>query len=32
MKLLETLSERIDPAHTAMLVVDMQNDFCAPGG
>ena len=31
-KLLETLSERIDPAHTALLVVDMQNDFCAPGG
>ncbi len=25
MKLLETLSERIDPAHTALPVVDMQN-------
>ena len=31
-KLLDTLPERIDPAHTAMLVVDVQNDFCAPGG
>jgi nicotinamidase-related amidase len=24
--------ERIDPAKTAMIVVDMQNDFVAPGG
>ena len=31
-KLLDTLPDRIDPAHTAMLVVDVQNDFCAPGG
>src|SRR5215813_11093566 len=23
---------RIDPAKTAMIVVDMQNDFVAPGG
>ena len=30
--LLDTLAERIDPAHTALLVVDVQNDFCAPGG
>ena len=30
--LLNTLAERIDPAHTALLVVDVQNDFCAPGG
>ncbi len=29
---LATLSERLDPAHTAVLVIDMQNDFCAPGG
>lgn len=21
-----------DPAHTALIVIDMQNDFCAPGG
>jgi ureidoacrylate peracid hydrolase len=26
------LAERLDPAHTALLVIDMQNDFCAPGG
>jgi ureidoacrylate peracid hydrolase len=30
--LLLTLAERLDPAHTALIVVDMQNDFCAPGG
>ena len=24
--------ERIEPAKTAMIVVDMQNDFVAPGG
>lgn len=23
---------RYDPAHTALIVVDVQNDFCAPGG
>jgi len=30
--LLMTLPERADPAHTALLVVDVQNDFCAKGG
>jgi len=29
---LMSLSEKIDPAHTAVVVVDMQNDFCAEGG
>jgi nicotinamidase-related amidase len=29
---LETLAERAQPAHTALLVVDMQNDYCSPGG
>jgi nicotinamidase-related amidase len=29
---LTTLEERIDPRHTALLVVDMQNDYCSPGG
>jgi ureidoacrylate peracid hydrolase len=29
---LATLEERLDPRHTAVLVIDMQNDFCAPGG
>ena len=25
------LEELVDPAHTALVVVDMQRDFCAPG-
>ena len=29
---LMSLPEKIDPAHTAVVVVDMQNDFCAEGG
>ena len=29
---LATLEEKIAPAHTALLVIDMQNDFCASGG
>jgi len=32
MEILRELSARVDPAHTAVLVVDMQNDFCAEGG
>ena len=28
----ETLAELIDPAHTAVLVIDVQNDFCQPKG
>lgn len=32
MELLRNLSARVDPAHAALLVVDMQNDFCAEGG
>jgi ureidoacrylate peracid hydrolase len=31
-EILRSLPERIAPAHTAVLVVDMQNDFCAEGG
>ena len=27
-----TLEELVDPAHTALLVVDMQRDFCTAGG
>ena len=27
-----TLDERVDPAHTCLLVVDVQNDFCSAGG
>lgn len=30
--LLTDLSEVVEPAHTALLVIDVQNDFCAPGG
>jgi nicotinamidase-related amidase len=26
------LSELVDPRHTAVVVVDMQKDFCTPGG
>jgi len=26
------LSEIVDPAHTALVLVDMQRDFCLPGG
>lgn len=27
-----TLSEIISPKHTALIIVDAQNDFCSPGG
>jgi ureidoacrylate peracid hydrolase len=30
--LLTTLERKVDPAHAALIVVDMQNDFCARGG
>jgi nicotinamidase-related amidase len=26
------LAELVEPSYTALLVIDMQNDFCAPGG
>jgi ureidoacrylate peracid hydrolase len=29
---LRTLAEIVDPSHTALLVVDVQNDFCHPDG
>ncbi|MBI4366934.1 MAG: cysteine hydrolase [Deltaproteobacteria bacterium] len=31
-KPLGSLEEKLKPAHTALLVIDMQNDFCASGG
>jgi len=30
--MLTTLTAKVDPSHSAVLVVDMQNDFCARGG
>jgi len=30
--LLTTLTEKVSPPHTALIVIDMQNDFCAAGG
>ena len=26
------LFDRLDPTRTALVVIDMQNTFCAPGG
>ena len=31
-ELLNGLGEILDPAHTALVVIDMQNDFCAENG
>lgn len=31
-RVLTTLKKKVHPSHTALLVVDMQNDFCARGG
>src|SRR5919205_1147868 len=31
-EVLTALEARVAPTHTALLVVDMQNDYCAPGG
>jgi ureidoacrylate peracid hydrolase len=31
-EVLRTLEERVAPQHTAVLIVDMQNDYCAAGG
>jgi ureidoacrylate peracid hydrolase len=31
-KVMRTLEEKIDPAHAALIVVDVQNDFCADDG
>ncbi|MCP4327975.1 MAG: cysteine hydrolase [Alphaproteobacteria bacterium] len=29
--ILESLEERLDPAHTALIIIDMQKDFCVDG-
>jgi len=31
-KVMTTLEQKIDPAHAALIVVDVQNDFCADKG
>ena len=31
-KIPTSLEELVDPKHTALIVVDMQNDFCHPKG
>ena len=31
-EIFETLAELVLPQHTALLIHDMQNDFCAPSG
>ncbi len=31
-ELLRTLEQQVRPQHAALLIVDMQNDFCAEGG
>lgn len=30
--ILRTLEEQVNPQHTALMVIDLQNDFCAEGG
>jgi ureidoacrylate peracid hydrolase len=32
MELLRTLEEKVDPGCAAVMVIDMQNDFCSEGG
>ena len=29
--MLDTLEDRLDPSHTALLIIDMQKDFCVDG-
>lgn len=31
-KVFTTLEELVDPAHTALVLIDIQNDFCSEGG
>jgi len=31
-EILTTLEELVDPKYTALLLIDVQNDFCSPGG
>jgi hypothetical protein len=29
---LDSLRRKVDPRHAALIIIDVQNDFCAPGG
>ena len=29
--ILNSLAERLEPAHTALIIIDMQKDFCVDG-
>jgi ureidoacrylate peracid hydrolase len=29
---LDSLKRKVDPGHAALIIIDVQNDFCAPGG
>jgi ureidoacrylate peracid hydrolase len=31
-EILRTLEEKVNPRHTALLIIDMQNDYAKPGG
>jgi hypothetical protein len=31
-RMLTTLEQKVNPAHAALIVVDVQNDFCAKDG
>lgn len=31
-KLLHQIAEKVEPSHSALLIIDMQNDFCSRGG
>jgi len=31
-QILTTLEELVAPSHTALIIIDAQNDFCSPGG
>ena len=29
---LDSLRRKVDPRYAALIIIDVQNDFCAPGG
>lgn len=31
-RMLTTLEDKVDPKHAALLIIDMQHDYCSPGG